>query len=84
MSKALLKFFGDKPLDQIEPGDVEKYKGFKVTAFSVAPRLTTACTRPRIEQLSSARLGHIGVDARRVMPGVRLFVVTRNGQDRRR
>jgi integrase len=28
-SYALLKFFGDKPLDQIEPGDVEKYKEWR-------------------------------------------------------
>jgi len=28
-SKALVKFFGDKPLDQIEPADVEKFKEWR-------------------------------------------------------
>ena len=29
-SKALLKFFGDTPLDQITPDDVEKFKAWRI------------------------------------------------------
>lgn len=44
-SKALIKFYGDKPLDQIEPADVEKFKEWR----------SKQTTRPRSEPKADSK-----------------------------